>query len=61
MHGELPRQIWARTSARNRRYLAIALILILFAVPTVALAADAGNGPPSQNAVPAASLVPAGG
>jgi len=31
MHGELPRQIWARTSARNRRYLAIALILILVA------------------------------
>jgi membrane fusion protein, multidrug efflux system len=35
MHGELPRQIWARTSARNRRYLAIALILILFAAALI--------------------------
>ena len=34
MHGELPRQIWAKTfsgktSDRNRRYLAIGLILIV--------------------------------
>ena len=32
MHGELPRQIWAKTSHRNRRYLAIGLVLILVAV-----------------------------
>jgi multidrug efflux system membrane fusion protein len=31
MHGELPRQIWAKTSRRNRRYLVSGLILILVA------------------------------
>ena len=31
MHGELPKQIWAKTSHRNRRYLAIGLVLILVA------------------------------
>jgi len=31
MHGELPRQIWAKTSHRNRRYLAIGLIVIVVA------------------------------
>jgi multidrug efflux system membrane fusion protein len=31
MHGELPRQIWAKTSYRNRRYLAIGIVLILVA------------------------------
>jgi multidrug efflux system membrane fusion protein len=31
MHGELPRQIWAKTSDRNRRYLAIGLVLIVIA------------------------------
>ena len=31
MHGELPRQIWAKTSQRNRRYLALCLILIVVA------------------------------
>src|SRR5476649_724040 len=29
MHGELPRQIWAKTSQRNRRYLAIGLVLLV--------------------------------
>jgi multidrug efflux system membrane fusion protein len=29
MHGELPRQIWARTSQRNRRFLAIGLVLLV--------------------------------
>jgi multidrug efflux system membrane fusion protein len=29
MQGELPKQIWARTSTRNRRYLAIGLILLV--------------------------------
>ena len=32
MHGELSRQIWAKTSHSNRRYLAIGLVLILVAV-----------------------------
>src|SRR5471030_2071737 len=34
MHGELPKQakdIWKKTSSRNRRYLAIGLILIVIA------------------------------
>ncbi len=31
MHGELPKQIWAKTSTRNRRYLAIGLIVIVAA------------------------------
>ena len=31
MHGELPKQIWAKTSSRKRRYLAIGLVLILVA------------------------------
>jgi multidrug efflux system membrane fusion protein len=29
MHGELPKQIWAKTSARNRRYLTIGLIVLV--------------------------------
>jgi multidrug efflux system membrane fusion protein len=29
MHGELPKQIWAKTSTRNRRYLAISLIVVV--------------------------------
>ena len=29
MHGELPKEIWAKTSTRNRRYLAIGLIVIV--------------------------------
>jgi multidrug efflux system membrane fusion protein len=29
MHGELPRRIWAKTSSRNRRHLAIGLTLIV--------------------------------
>jgi multidrug efflux system membrane fusion protein len=29
MHGELPKQIWAKTSQRNRRYLAIGLVLLV--------------------------------
>src|SRR5450830_1468337 len=35
MHGELPRQIWAKTSHRNRRYLAIGLVVILVAVALI--------------------------
>ncbi|HEY4981167.1 MAG TPA: efflux RND transporter periplasmic adaptor subunit [Pseudolabrys sp.] len=35
MHGELPRQIWAKTSHRNRRYLAIGLIVIVIAVALI--------------------------
>jgi multidrug efflux system membrane fusion protein len=35
MHGELPKQIWAKTSRRNRRVLAIGLIVILIAVALV--------------------------
>jgi multidrug efflux system membrane fusion protein len=31
MHGELPRQLWAKTSTRNRRVLAIGLVLIVAA------------------------------
>lgn len=31
MHGELPKQIWAKTSSRNRRILAIGLIIIALA------------------------------
>ncbi len=31
MHGELPKQIWAKTSSRNRRILAIGLIVIALA------------------------------
>jgi multidrug efflux system membrane fusion protein len=35
MHGELPKQIWAKTSSRNRRYLAIGLIVIAVAVALI--------------------------
>ena len=35
MHGELPRQIWTKTSSRNRRYLAIGLILLIVAAALV--------------------------
>jgi multidrug efflux system membrane fusion protein len=35
MHGELPRQIWAKTSHRNRRYLAIGLVLFIVAAALV--------------------------
>jgi multidrug efflux system membrane fusion protein len=31
MHGELPRQLWAKTSARNRRYLVMGIAAILIA------------------------------
>ena len=31
MHGELPKQIWAKTSTRNRRHLAIGLIVVVVA------------------------------
>jgi len=31
MHGELPRQLWAKTSDRNRRYLVIGLVVIVIA------------------------------
>jgi multidrug efflux system membrane fusion protein len=42
MHGELPRQIWAKTSQRNRRYLAIGLVLL---VVIAALAYVFGGSP----------------
>jgi multidrug efflux system membrane fusion protein len=32
MHGELPRQLWAKTSVRNRRYLVMGAAAILIAV-----------------------------
>ena len=32
MHGELPKHIWAKTSTRNRRYLAIGLIVIMMLI-----------------------------
>ena len=35
MHGELPRQIWTKTSSRNRRYLAIGLVLLIIAAALV--------------------------
>lgn len=35
MHGELPRQIWTKTSSRNRRYVVIGLILLIVAAALV--------------------------
>jgi multidrug efflux system membrane fusion protein len=35
MHGELPKQIWAKTSSRHRRTLAIGLIVIALAVALI--------------------------
>jgi len=35
MHGELPKQIWAKTSRKNRRVLAIGLVVILIAAALV--------------------------
>jgi multidrug efflux system membrane fusion protein len=35
MHGELPKQIWAKTSSRNRRTLAIGLIVIVVAAALI--------------------------
>ena len=35
MHGELPKQIWAKTSSRNRRYLAIGSIVIVVAATLI--------------------------
>lgn len=35
MHGELPKQIWAKTSRRNRRTLAIGLIVIAIAATLI--------------------------
>jgi multidrug efflux system membrane fusion protein len=35
MHGELPRRIWAKTSIRNRRFLAIGLIVIVVAMALI--------------------------
>jgi multidrug efflux system membrane fusion protein len=32
MHGELPKQIWAKTSTRNRRYLTIGLVVIVMLI-----------------------------
>jgi multidrug efflux system membrane fusion protein len=35
MHGELPKQIWARTKGRTRRNLAIGLIVVVLAVALI--------------------------
>src|SRR5712691_3199245 len=35
MHGELPKQIWAKTSSRNRRTFAIGLIVIVVAATLI--------------------------
>ena len=49
MHGELPKQIWAKTSTRNRRYLAIALIVV---VVGAALIYVFTGSPPQQRRSP---------
>jgi len=49
MHGELPKQIWAKTSTRNRRYLAIALIIV---VVGAALIYVFTGSPPQQRRSP---------
>jgi multidrug efflux system membrane fusion protein len=46
MHGELPKQIWAKTSGRNRRILAIGLIVILTVVALVYI--FAGSSTPQR-------------
>jgi multidrug efflux system membrane fusion protein len=46
MHGELPKQIWAKTSTRNRRYLATGLVVI---VAAAALVYVFTGSPPQQN------------
>jgi multidrug efflux system membrane fusion protein len=46
MHGELPKQIWAKTKGRTRRNLAIVLIVIAVAAALVYVFA---KSPPQQN------------
>ena len=46
MHGELPKQIWAKTKGRTRRNLAIVLIVIVVAAALVYVFA---KSPPQQN------------
>ena len=46
MHGELPKQIWAKTNGRTRRNLAIVLIVIAVAAALVYVFA---KSPPQQN------------
>jgi multidrug efflux system membrane fusion protein len=46
MHGELPKQIWAKTKGRTRRNLAIVLIVVAVAAALVYVFAKA---PPQQN------------
>jgi multidrug efflux system membrane fusion protein len=48
MHGERPRQIWAKTSVRNRRYLAIGLIVVL--VAGASIYAFTGSSPQQRRA-----------
>ena len=35
MHGELPRKLWAKTSRRNRRYLAIGLLVVVVGIALI--------------------------
>ena len=46
MHGELPKQIWAKAKARTRRNLAIALIVVAVAAALVYVFT---KSPPQQN------------
>ena len=46
MHGELPKQIWAKTKGRTRRNLAIVLIVVAVAAALVYVFA---KSPPQQN------------
>ena len=46
MHGELPKQIWAKTSTRNRRYLATGLVVIVVAAALIYVFT---GSPPQQN------------
>ena len=46
MHGELPKQIWAKTKGRTRRNLAIVLIVVAVAAALVYIFA---KSPPQQN------------
>src|SRR5450759_4613222 len=46
MHGELPKQIWAKTKGRTRRNLAVVLIVVAVAAALVYVFA---KSPPQQN------------
>jgi membrane fusion protein, multidrug efflux system len=62
MHGELPKQIWAKTSRRNRRYLAFGLIgIVMLALAAIVIRsqqeATKQPGGGGRNATPM-SIVP---